>query len=273
MKNQVNRRIFLNTWICLLAFLGVGVWLSGCAPATEIATIEPVVTQPVESTSTPTVVWFPATATSTLPPVDTATPDPAATPILGSLIFSDPFTGNDPWQNEQNATGYVIVKDGTLTLAVKSTRGSLVSFRNNTQLTNFYLETTATVGLCKDDDQIGVLFRVNGSQSFYRFLLNCQGQVSLQQVAGGTPVVLVDWTPGNVSPGLYQPITIGIWQSGSKIRVYMNNGLLFEATSDYFKSGGIGFYAHAAGENALTVNFTSLNVFDVPRLNALTPTP
>ncbi|MEA5077902.1 MAG: hypothetical protein VB013_04960 [Anaerolineaceae bacterium] len=273
MKTQQNRRTKFHSLMGLVVILLLGMMLSACLPTDDSVAETATVSAMPTSTFTATVDWFPATATPTIVPADTATPNPAATPVYGSLIFSDPFSGNDPWVNEQNGNGYVIVKEGALSLAIKAEKGSLFTFRNNTMLTNYYLETTVNVGLCKGDDQLGVLFRVNGSQSFYRFLINCQGMVSLQQVAGGTPVVLVDWAPGSVSAGLYQPITIGVWQSGSVIRIYINGILQFEATSDYYKSGGIGFYAHADSDTPLTVNFTSLNVFEVARTSTATPTP
>jgi hypothetical protein len=273
MKNQVNKLTICNLRVFLATFLGMGLILTACVPATEIASEEWVPTATQGVVDTPTVNWFPVTATPTIDLPATATPNPAATPVFGSLIFSDPFSGDNPWHNAQSSAGYVIVKEGVLTLAVKSARASLWTFRDNTNLTNFYLETTVSVGLCKTDDQIGILFRVNGSQSYYRFLINCQGQESLQQVAGGTPVVLEDWALGSAPAGLYQPLKVGIWQSGSKIRVYVNDELQFEATSDYFKDGGIGFYAHAAGDSPLTVNFTSLNVFNVPAISEPVPTP
>ncbi len=259
--------------ILIILFTSLCIFLSACVTVVETPANEWIASETPELTATATTVWFPATATPTIPPADTPTPNPAARPIYGSLMFSDSFTGDSPWKSEQNASGYVIVKEGVLTLAVKSTRGSLYSFRESTNLINYYLETTANVGLCKGNDQIGVLFRVNGSQSYYRLLINCQGQVSLQQVAGGTPVVLLDWSLSSVPAGLFKPIKIGIWQSGSKIRIYLNEELQFEATSDYFKNGGIGFYAHADGESPLTVNFTSLNVFEVPKITVTTSTP
>jgi hypothetical protein len=273
MSTQQNMSTKLHNLMGLAIILILGMMLSACTPGDDSLAETATVSALPTSTFTATVDWFPATATTTPAPADTPTPNPAATPVYGSLIFSDPFSGSSPWKNEQNANGYIIVKQGSLSLAIKAAKGSLFTFRDNTDLTNYYLETTVNVGLCKGDDQLGVLFRVNGSQSFYRFLVNCQGMVSLQQVAGGTPVVLVDWAPGSVSAGLYQPMTIGVWQNGSKIRIYLNGVLQFEATSDYFSSGGIGFYAHAGSDTPLTVNFTSLNVFDIPRSGNITPTP
>lgn len=263
MMRSNNRKFWRK--ICSISLLIGILWLAlaGCAQQKEQNPPEVLFTATPGITPTPTIIWFPTNILPTLHPISTATPNPAATPEFGKLIFSDSFTGDGEWQNSQASNGLIIVKDGVLTLAVKSAQGSLATFRQNTSLDNFYLETTANVGLCKQDDQIGVLFRTNSEQSFYRFIINCQGNVSLQQVLGGVPVILQDWTPSVVQPGLYRNIKIGIWQSGSQIRIYLDDQLQLEATSDLFKSGGIGFYAHAGGGTPLTVSFTSLNVFNL----------
>lgn len=272
MMRQIKKKLWVN--ICSLSFLIGIVWLviAGCALQDERISPELLFTATPSNISTSTVVWFPATATPTPHPNPTVTPNLAATPSFGKLIFNDSFAGDGVWQNSQQSNGLIIVKGGTLTLAVKSARESLSTFRSDTTLTSYYLETTVNVGLCKQDDQIGVLFRVSGSQSYYRLLLNCQGMVALQEVIGGAPFVLSDWTPSNVQAGLYRVIKIGIWQSGSSIRIYLDDQLQLEATSDRFKSGGIGFYARATGDTPLTVSFTSLNVFQIVQTSVNTPT-
>jgi len=271
--NSINKFLLIKSCSLILSF-GLAVFATtACAVESEPTSAGLLFTATPEITITPTIDWFPATATSTAPPIKTPTPNPFATPAIGELIFSDSFLADGSWQNSQFPNGLIIVKEGVLTLAVKSAHSSLTTLRSDTNLIDSYIETTITIGLCKGEDQVGVLFRVSGSQSYYRFLLNCQGLVSLQQVAGGTPVVLIDWTPSNIQPGLYRSVKIGVWQSGSTIRVYLDDELQLETTSGYFKNGGVGFYARAAGDTPLTVNFTSLNVFQTSQTNLPISTP
>lgn len=170
------------------------------------------------------------------------------------------------WSSLQDASGSVVVNNDSITLSVNSARGSVTTFRNNTSLDNYYFESVMAVGLCKNGDQVGVLFRATGSQSFYRLLFKCEGTVSLQQVIGGEPSNLIDWSLSNqVSPGLNTPIKIGVWVYGKTIRIYLNDKLFFETTNSTFYNGGIGFYARAAGETNVTVNFASISVYNVSR--------
>jgi hypothetical protein len=215
-------------------------------------------------TETPTVIWFPSTATPTFADVNTSTPNPAASPAFGTTLFSDTFETLGAWLNSQDANGNVIVKGGAITLAVKSSKGSLFSFRQDTDLSDFYLETTASVSLCKEDDQIGVLFREQGAQSYYRVVISCQGTIALQQVVGSTPTFLSNWSPSaEIQPGLWKPLKIGVWAYGKLMRIYVNDQLQAEVTRDTFKDGAIGFYARAAADTPLTVSFSQLTVYKV----------
>jgi len=230
-------------------------------------------------TATPTILWFPQTTTPTLVTLPTATPNPAAIPAYGELLFSDPLAGAGEWLNSQDANGNVVIKDGSLTLAVNAARGSLLTLRQNTNLSDFYLETTMAVNLCKQDDQVGVLFRAEGAQSYYRLIITCSGTYAVQQVLNGTPAVLADFAPSaELQPGLYKPCKIGIWVKGSLLRIYFNDQLQAEVTRDTFKSGSIGFYARAMADTPLSVNFSDLSVYQIgnvpaPVIPSTTATP
>ncbi|MHC1740193.1 MAG: hypothetical protein AB9897_03670 [Anaerolineaceae bacterium] len=265
---------------CLIFLLAAGIvaLASGCINQ-EQQPVSVLFSPTPSMTMTPTVIWFPVTATPEIIRPPTATPNPASSPVFGQLLFADTFSGQDDWLNSQDSNGFVIVKEDSITLAVKKPRGSLVALRQNTKLTDYYMETTLNkVGFCSPDDQVGVVFRAQGQQSYYRLLIDCQGKITLQQVIGGSPAALVDWTPSSeIPPNLWKPIKIGIWVSGKVMRIYLNDHLQFETTRDTYKSGEIGYFAHAAGESALTVSFSALNVYQVGQGSAvipsLSPTP
>ena len=268
LRKQIRRVLII------LVFGGFLTWI--------IASCAPQVNQPISElfsptptlTTTPTVLWFPATNTPSLILLPTSTPNPAANPIYGAVLFNDTFSSAGNWQNSQNTNGNIIITDNSLTLAVNAARGSLSTIRQNTTLNDFYLETTATIHLCKQDDQIGILFRVEGSQSYYRMLINCQGTYALQQVLGGAPAFLANWTPSaELQPGLYQPLKIGIWAYGNVLRIYFNDQLQSEVSRGTFQSGSIGFYARAAADTPLTVSFSDLTVYQVNKNSISLSTP
>lgn len=237
---------------------------AGCATPTQVP-INDLFSSTPSLTPTATIDWFPATATPTFAPLQTATPNPAASPLYGQLDFADAFVQPGNWQNSQSTNGLVLVQEGALTLAVKYDRGSLLALRQDTQLTNDYLEVTLNkLAFCSTDDQVGVVFRAQNEQNFYRLLINCQGQFSLQQVVGGNPSFLVSWSPSNEIPAnLWKPLKIGIWTYGNTLRIYFNDKLQAETSRETFKSGTIGFYARAAGDSPLTAGFSGLSVYQV----------
>jgi hypothetical protein len=259
--------------ICLLLVLAsVIAWgLTGCV-SQEQPSLSELFTATPEITSTPTIVWFPPTATMAIESQATATPNPAEAPIFGLILFNDSFTDAALWPTPQSADGVILVADNSLTLAVKTTPGSLLTLRPNSIANNFYLETTLNrVSFCNQNDQIGIVFRAQGEQSFYRLLLNCQGEFALQQVVGGTVTVLTGWTPsGEIPLELYKPVKVGIWTYGPLIRIYLNDKLQTEVTRTTFSSGEVGYYARASSDTPLTVSFSDLNVYQVDN-NSLVP--
>ena len=108
--------------------------------------------------------------------------------------------------------------------------------------------------------------------------------ITLQQVINGAPNPMVDWTLSTaLEPGLPFPVRIGILASGKTIRIYLNQVLQIEVEKDLFRAGGLGFYARAAGDTPLTVNFSDLKIYEppvdvpesgeAPSLENLTPNP
>jgi hypothetical protein len=267
MKKRAAKILTMAVVAGLLAWV-----VAGCAAQQQMP-LDQLFSPTPSLTNTPTIVWFPSTATAMTAVPQTPTPNPAANPSFGSEIFSDAFTQAGAWQNLQAANGLVSISDGALTLAVKKTPAAMAVVRQDTQYSNFYLETTVKrVALCKSDDEIGLLFRVSGEQSFYRLLVNCQGLISLQQVVGGTPAVLIAWTASEQIPaGLWKSFTLGVWTYGQVIRIYVNDQLQAEAVRDTFKSGGIGYFARAAGDTPLTVSFSDLTIYQVSSSAAVNP--
>jgi hypothetical protein len=264
MKNKNEKSIKPRFWIALLVFGLVLFSLSACLAKPETPSIESLFSPTPTLTLTPTIQWFPVTSTPVYEARTTATPNPAASPNYGALIFSDQTDSTKNWTGWQDSIGSVVVSDGSITLSVNSARGSVTAFRNNTSLENFYFESVMSVGLCKNGDQVGILFRTTGSQSFYRLLFKCEGSVALQKVIGGEPSNLIDWSLSNqLGPGLNTPVKVSVWEYGKTIRIYLNDRLFFETTDSTFYNGGIGFYARAAGETNVTVNFTSISVYEV----------
>lgn len=264
-------------FICLLS--AAALLLGGCAvaapqgtptPAPPTASITPSPTQ------TGTILWFPATRTPTPPQVIEVQPTVEHRPGIGKLILEDDFTKANQWNTGQSAAGSITLGDGTLTLAIPNLTGSLLSLRSATTLTDFYLEITATLGLCRGADSYGLLLRAQSAQDFYRLLINCQGQVRLERLKNGQVVILQDWVySGQVPPGSPLVLRIGFFAVRGDLRIFINDMYQFSAADTIFSSGTVGVFARSNGENALTVNFSDLQVHlvDPARVPTNTPTP
>jgi hypothetical protein len=240
--------------------------LSACIGAPGQTSFEALFSPTPTLTPTATIVWFPVTSTPEVKIVSTETPDPAGQPGYSTLIFDDTGTAGDHWVNLAESAGSITVDQNSVNLAVNSSKGVLTAFRKDTMLYNFYFETVMATSLCKNDDQMGVLFRVTGSMSYYRFMVNCSGKIALQQVVGGTPTILKDWmSTSQAQQGLNGSLKIGVWAYGSVLRIYLNDQLQMEVTNSTYYSGGIGFFAKASGDTSVAVNFSDIKVYQAEK--------
>jgi hypothetical protein len=248
--------------------------LAACSPSTngQQNAQQPTVTQ--TATVTPTVVWFPSTPTLAVQSTPTAAPDQVLKPGVGALLFKDDFQTADHWERVVSTQGNIIPGDGKLNLSVRSNRGELVALRKDTVLDNYYAEVTVQVNLCQGEDVLGMVFRTNGQNSYYRYLVDCNGRETAQVVIGGAPTPLYDWAPsGELVTGLVKPFTLGVWASKDMLRFFINDQLQFEVQRGTYLSGGIGFYVRSAGNPILSVAFDDLSVYDVSPTASQTITP
>ena len=217
----------------------------------------------ITASSTPTIIWFPSTPTSTKP----VTPSPIAPtlappPAVGNLIFKDDFTNHSIWTSGQSAAGIIAYGIGELDLAISLPHGVLISQRTEPVLTDFYLEVSAAPSLCLNADNYGIQFRMSSPNDFYRYVISCQGKIRLERLKGGVGQVLLDWTGSAQalpnSSGTYQ---LGIWMNGTDLKLYLNSVLQFSTEDSSLSSGGLGLFDRSMGDNPVTVGFSNLVVY------------
>ncbi len=246
-----------------LLILTCGLLLAACSPAGMVAitaTPRPPTPTPYQ---TPTTVWFPATATSTPPPLRTQPPTPDMLTGLGTLIASDDFSDPGEWDTAVSDDGSVSVSRRRLTL-VAQPGVYMLSLQRQMVLGNFYAEITARPSLCRGADEYGLLVRASAA-TYYRFSLTCNGQqVHAERISVGErhvlhePVVSADVPPG--APG---EVRIGVWAAGSELRLFLNDRYQFSIVDKNVSSGTVGVFARAAGTTPITVTFSDLRVRSV----------
>ena len=242
--------------------------LTACGSVPDSFTPAPTATDtPLPS---PTIEWFPATNTSTPPSLSTPTSTPDLKPGVENLIFSDDFSSPLSWNTSVSDQATVDVSRNRLTIAVQPGYYAL-SFRQGISLTNYYVEATATLSLCQGADDYGILVRA--IVAYYRFALSCDGTIRADKVSVGTRAPLqVPVRSADAPSGPPGNVRMGVWVSGSEMRFFLNSRYQFTVKDSTYRSGTIGFYAHAAGKTPVTIIFSDLSVYDV-NYTAPTKTP
>lgn len=257
------------------------IWLNcGCVPVIETpieTVIQPKSTATITTTATPTIIWFPATATPTRLPTQPPVPTPERKPTLGRTILEDDFSDKSLWQTSRDETGSVAYGKNELTIAIAKPEGVLSSLSEVELPDRHYLEINVNPSLCRGEDSFGILIRVTDPQVYYRLSINCMGQIKFDLIRKGTATALTDWIPsGQVLPGPMLELKLGVWSGETALAIYINDVHQFTISHPGLKNGNIGVFARSKGENALTVNFSELVVYQIntePAIPQPTVTP
>ncbi|MCC6300577.1 MAG: hypothetical protein IT314_14885 [Anaerolineales bacterium] len=236
--------------------------LISCAPAD--ATSPPATFAPSETPlPSATFVWFPASATPTLPAgFATQTATPQMNPGIGDILLTDDFSDAELWDVAASDQGSAAVSRNRLTIVVQP-GFYLASMRRSLLTENFYAEIAAQTHLCRADDNYGLIVRAQGT-SFYRFVLSCNGLVHVERINNGTKLIIFDSVPSGDAPlGAPGQVKIGIWAVGAEMRFFLNDRFQFSVVDKSFPSGGFGMFARAVGDTPVTVTFSDLIVYDV----------
>ena len=266
--------IFHKLWRILWISACLGV-LTACAQPTTLAPSPTPTDLPPTGTPTSTIIWFPATATNTPFPMATMQPTPDQRPGIGTLIFSDDFSDPTAWMQSHTEAGSVTVVINELTIAITEDyeRTYLFSVRSQPVFPNFYMEVSASPSLCRDKDEYGLLLRVSPDLAYYRFLLSCDGYVRLDRLVEGKDSSPQPWLrSGSVPLGAPSTVRLGVWAYGKEMRFFVNDEYQFTLRDPLLLNGGFGVFARSAGDMAVTVNFSALNVYELSDPTSAQPT-
>ena len=111
------------------------------------------------------------------------------------LPWSDDFSSSGTWQAESDATAEVGVRDGVMRVHVV-VPNQLAWATAGKDLADFYLTVEATQVSGPDDNEYGVLVRMEDSASFYRFSISGDGYYLISKFDDGSPEILgTNWAP------------------------------------------------------------------------------
>jgi hypothetical protein len=253
--------------LCLFALPLILMVLSGCNALLTPEPLPPTATATQTLTVTPTIDWFPATATPTLQPRTSSTPQPTLSVEregVTELLISDDFTQADLWSLSQSSTGNIALGTQNLTFAISKQNASLTSISEHIIPANFYLEITAENTLCLPSDQVGILFWHESVNDFYRLLVDCSGRYRLELIQGGRAYVVYDWeTAPEINLAIPSTNRFGLWAHQGTFQLFINDAFQFEAQVAKNRSGNFGLFARTIAGTAMTVRFSDLEIFKV----------
>ena len=244
----------------LLIFLSA-LMLTGCASAANNFLL-------INSTATetplpsPTIVWFPPSATPSPQALATQIPTPEQKPGIGAITLTDDFSSPDLWNPASSNEGSAIISDNHLTLAVPP-GSSIFRIREGLVVSDFYAELTASPSLCRGEDEYGLLVRAS-AVAYYRLVLICNGTLQLDRVSGNSRQILQPAIPSSDVPtGAPAEVRMGVWAVGSDLRFFLNGRYQFSMNDRNYPSGTIGAFAHSVADTPVAVTFSNLTVYDV----------
>ncbi len=252
-------------WVLLGTALGTGGCLPSAAPpATPVPSSTPTAESTALSTPTPTIDWFPSTDTPVPTTVPLVSPTPAIFPSLGEILVEDDFSDPGLWERTSGPRGSASLGINELTIVLNEPGAYIASTRSEPFLTDFYLEVTARANLCAGLDEYGLLLRAASVADFYRFSLSCNGQMRLDRIQGGSAASPLPWTPSAAVPRNAPAVTVlGAWSDGDQMHFYLNGAFQVTVKTTMIPGGRIGLFARSGGQNAVTVNFSGLTIWQV----------
>lgn len=258
------RPIETFTALLLMILVLFSLCLSGCqsTPPPSLPT-NTSTTVPPSATPTVTVAWFPPTSTPSPFPTPVITPTLDVRPQIGEIVLHDDFTNPAPWQLGQTSTTSIALGEEEITLALNQPGGYLYTLRNEPLLRDFHAEITASPSLCRGEDEYGLLLRVSPSLDFYRFSLTCNGQTRLDKYFQGkasSPQPLM--MSGAIPPGAPSQSRLAVWLNGKEMMFFANDEHLFTINDPSLTQGTLGLFVRSRGDNALTVSFSDLIIFE-----------
>ena len=237
---------------------------TGCLPQAEPVQLPTDTPLPPSATSTPTIVWFPPTATPTLYPTPEPLPTEDMRPGIGAIIYQDDFTDPETWSLATSPLGSIALGLNELTIVINAENTYLYSVREEWNISDFYLELTASPSMCRELDEYGMLLRFNSAGDFYRFSLSCNGQVRLDRIYQGKASSPQPWLVSYaVPPGAPSSSRLGVWAVGNEMRFFVNNYYQFTISDPLLLSGSVGVFARSTIDWPLTVNFSDLVIYSV----------
>jgi len=259
---------FRFTTVCINACV---LFLASCVSAKPAPTFTPVPTPPAP---TPTIFFPTLVPTLTLTPESTPSPTADIASGLGPIIFHDDFSEDHGWIPLHSNLGGASLYNGRFSLSVHQANAFYTAQSPVNEFADGYLEAVVQAVLCTDDDEFGLMFRVDPSGGHYRFTLTCNGEARVTRISEGSEVAVIPKTITNaLIPGLLVDNRLGVITEGERFRFFLNGEEVFTARDPGLRRGGLGFFVRARRGGQTTASFDNFIVRTLLPTPTPTPTP
>lgn len=179
------------------------------------------------------------------------------------LPWSDDFDSPDSgWQAETDASAEVSYADGTMRILVYWADRYAWALAQRS-FSDYHLRVEASQVAGPDDNEYGVLARVQDKRHMYRFAISGDGYFQVVKLDGGQETLLTDeWTVSNAIQTGAATNVIEITCQGSRMTFRVNGVVLAEVEDKSYKTGDVGLYAgtfHDPGDG-VEIHFDNLSI-------------
>ncbi|RME33599.1 MAG: DUF1080 domain-containing protein, partial [Thermoflexia bacterium] len=167
----------------------------------------------------------------------------ACGPRGGELPWQEDFSSPGTWLLESDATAEVAIQDGVLRITVNALN-QLAWATAGKDLKDFRLAVEATQVSGPNDNEYGVLIRMQDRRNFYAFAVSGDGYFLVSQFLDGVRKPLGgDWAPSDAIRQGAATNVLEVTAQGHRFTFAVNGQTVAEFEDDHFSHGDIGLYA------------------------------
>ena len=171
--------------------------------------------------------------------------------------FSDPSSG---WQAESDSSAEVGYHEGVMRVFVKMPN-RLAWASAGREFSNFHLAVDATQVAGPDDNEYGVLVRMQDAARFYRFSISGDGYYVVNEYDGEEWTALGnDWTSSDAIRLGAATNHLEVICQGKTMAFLVNGVQLTQVEDSSYSRGDLGLYAGSFFEPGVEVHFDNLIV-------------
>ncbi|MEA3340367.1 MAG: family 16 glycoside hydrolase [Chloroflexota bacterium] len=186
---------------------------------------------------------------------------PRPTPMpKADLPWSDDFSESGDWQAESDAAAQVEVQDGAMSVYIAAPN-QLAWASNGREFSDFHLAIEAAQVAGPDNNEYGVLARMEDTDHFYRFSISGDGYYMVSKYDGEVWESLSgDWALSDAIQTGAATNLLEVVCQGATMTFFVNGVQLVQVEDADYSRGDIALYAGAFFEPEVEVHFDNLRV-------------